>query len=352
MKAGVITGINRAEVMEIATPVAGPNELLVRVEACALCTFEQRIFDGTKQVGLPYLGGHEVAGRIAAVGEGVNPKWELGQKVAVKTLDQCNECRFCQSGENTMCEMVGRSGRRVPEMDGIGGLAEYMLLKPHMLYPLAEGIAPEVAALTEPLACVLHSMDLAKVDFGDTVVVLGAGIMGLLHLQLCRLRGARVIVAEVDSGRRARALALGASEVVHPGEEDLVARVRELTGGFGAQAVIVTPAISRLVEQAVEMVDNLGRIVLFGSFHPDNPLSIRPNKLHYSQIQVFGAVNPGSRDFLRSSRMLNHGLIDLTHYVDSVYPLEQIQEALEESVKPGTYRVVVTIGPEEETPEK
>lgn len=343
MKVGVITDINKAKVMEINRPEVSKGEILVKVEACALCTFEQRIFNGTKKVSLPYLGGHEIAGRVFELGEGVNPKWKIGQRVAVRTLDQCGECRYCQMGETTMCEMIGKSGRHVPEFDGIGGLAEYYLAKPHMLFPLKEDLAPEVAALTEPLACVIHSIDLAQIDFGDAVVILGAGIMGLLHLQLAKLRGARVIVSEVDSYRREKACSLGATDVINPIEVDLVDKIKELTDGYGADVVICTPSISKLAEQSVEMVSNLGKVVLYGSFHPDTPLSLSPNRIHYSQIKLIGAVNPGSKDFLRATRMLNQGIVDLNGYVDAIFPLEQIQEAYDDSVIPGRYRVVVTM---------
>lgn len=342
MKAGIVSSIRKAEVVEIGLPEISDQEILVKVEACAICTFEQRIFDGVKKVNYPYLGGHEISGTIARTGKNISEKWAAGQRVAVKTLDQCGQCRYCHMGETTMCEMIGKSGRRVPEMDGIGGLAEFIKVTPNMIFPLPEDIPPEVAALTEPLACVIHSMDRAAIDFGDTVVVFGAGIMGLLHLELALLRGARVIVSEVDLRRRQRAQALGAWKVINPLEINVSEWVKENTKGEGADVVISTPNLPGIVLDAMDMVRSGGKIVLYGSYHPDVPVPISLNKIHYSQIILTGAVNPGNHDFQRATRMIAGRIIDLGKYVDAVYCLDEIQKAYEESLNPLNYRVVVS----------
>ncbi|QRN85512.1 alcohol dehydrogenase catalytic domain-containing protein [Clostridia bacterium] len=343
MKAGAILEVNKAEVVNIEKPVPGKGEVLVKIRACALCTFEQRAFNGVKAFPMPYLGGHELAGEIAEVGEGVLPKWTVGTKVAVRTITSCGQCDFCHMGEDTMCTEVGKAGRQVKEMDGIGGLAEYFLATPGMLYPLKEDLPFEIAALTEPLACVIHSIDQADIDLGDTVVIIGAGIMGLLHLQLAHLQGARAVVVEVDEARRKKAMDMGASATIDPLSTDMVEFVKDYTDGRGADVVICTPAISKLAEDSVAMVSKLGHVVLYGSFHPDTPISLSPNNIHYSQIRLTGAVNPGSKDFLRATRMINTGIIDLNHYVDATFPLDEIQKAYETSVEPGRYRVVVTM---------
>jgi len=341
MKAGIILEPGRAEVREISRPEPGPGEVLVRLEACALCTLEQRAFTGIKKFPMPYLGGHEVAGRIEKTGPGVDPRWTPGLKVAVRTITRCGQCRYCHLGEDTMCERIGNAGRQHPEVEGIGGLAEYFLARPGMLYALDEKVLPEIGALTEPLACVLHSMEQAGVDFGDIVVVLGAGIMGQLHLMLSRLRGASVIMVETDPVRLSDAQKLGAWQTIDPSRENVADRVRELTGGDGADVVIVTPAISALVEQSVQMVAKNGRVVLYGSFHPDTPVCLSPNKIHYSQIHLTGAVNPGSRDFYRAARMISQGSIDLSGFVQGIHSLDQIQEAFEDATGNAKYRVVV-----------
>jgi L-iditol 2-dehydrogenase len=343
MRAGAILEVNKAEVVNLEKPVAGKGQVLVRIKACAICTYEQRAFNGVKKFPMPYLGGHEVAGEIAEVGEGVLPKWSVGKKVAVRTMTSCGQCDFCHMGEDTMCTETGKAGRQVKEMEGIGGLAEYFLATPGMLYPLKEDLPYEIGALTEPLACVIHSIDQADIDLGDTVVVIGAGIMGLLHLQLARLQGARVLVVEVDETRRKKAMDMGACETLDPMAKDMVEFVKEFTDGKGAEVVICTPAISKLAEDSVAMVSRLGHVVIYGSFHPDTPLSLSPNNIHYSQIRLTGAVNPGSKDFLRATRMINTGIIDLNHYVDAIFPLDEIQKAYETSVQPGCYRVVVNM---------
>lgn len=343
MKVGAITGIKEDKVMEIAKPKIKDDEVLVRVKACALCTFEQRIFDGTKNYGYPYLGGHEVAGIIEEIGTDVNANvWRAGQNVAVRTLDFCCECDFCKLGETTMCTEVGKSGRRVPEMEGIGGLAEFLVAKAKMLFPLREDQSLVEASLVEPLACVIHSIEKADIKFGDTVVIIGAGIMGLLHLQLAKLKGAEVLVLEVDETRRQKALALGATDVANPIDIDSIEYVKNMTEGKGAEVVICTPSISKVAEDAVKMLSQIGKLVLYGSFHPDTPLAISPNLIHYSQLTVTGVVNPGAADFVRATRMLNKGVVSLDDYIDAQFTINEIQEAYDASIKPQTYRVVVT----------
>lgn len=343
MKVGAITGVKQAKVMEIAKPKIKNDEVLVRIKACALCTFEQRIFDGTKDYGYPYLGGHEVAGIIEEIGSDINENvWHPGQKVAVRTLDFCCECDFCKLGETTMCTEVGKSGRRVPEMEGIGGLAEFLVAKPKGLFTLHDDQSLIEASLVEPLACVIHSIEKANIQFGDTVVIIGAGIMGLLHLQLARLKGAEVFVLEVDESRRKKALSLGASAVSNPLETDSIEYVKSVTDGKGAEVVICTPAISKVAEDAVKMLSKVGKLVIYGSFHPDTPLSISPNLIHYSQLTVTGVVNPGAADFVRATRMLNKGVVCLDDYIDAKFSIDDIQKAYDTSISPNTYRVVVT----------
>ena len=235
MRVGAVTAVKEAQILTIPLPEIHDDEVLVRIHTCALCTFEQRIFTGEKKVPLPNVGGHEVAGSIAKVGKSVDSKWKIGLKVALRTFTRCNECHYCHTGEDTMCNGFVDHHQQIPGIEGIGGLSDYFICKPSILFPLEEHVDLTNACLIEPLSCVLHSIDSAKIDFGDTVVVVGSGIMGLLHVQLAKLRGARVIMVDPNQIRLDKSLAFGVDYKINPINEDLIAKIKEITDGGGAE---------------------------------------------------------------------------------------------------------------------
>lgn len=341
MKVGAIMAPGQASVVEVRRPIPQEDEVLVKIQACALCTWEQRVFSGLKKVPLPYLGGHEVVGEIVTVGAGVNPRWQVHDKVAVRTLAHCGECYYCRQGEDNLCEQIGKLPRPIPEMEGIGGLSEYLLAKPSQLFKLNPLLDYNVGVFSEPLACVIHSMERACLKIGNDLVIVGAGMMGLLHLMLAKKMAARVIVCEIDQQRREKAQQLGADVVLNPGEEDAVAIVHEITEGRGADAVIHTTAISAVAAQAVRMAGSMGRVILFGSFYPDDPLCLSPNHIHNSQIVLTGSVSPSSEDFLKATALLNKGIIDPRQLIQAAIGLDELQRAFELAIDPNSFRVVV-----------
>ena len=341
MLVGAVREIGQAELAEVCKPVVGKDEVLVKMGACALCTLEQRSFTGAKKFPYPYVGGHEIAGYVCEVGAEVSDKWKVGEKVALKTITECHECHYCHIGQDTMCDKIGKDKRQIPEMEGIGGLAQYFLAKPSMLFKIKEEVDIEVASLSEPLSCVLHSIDRANIDFGEDVVVVGAGIMGMLHLQLAKMRGARVIMVEPDDNRLQEALKCGADSVINPKQSDLVEEIKKLTDGRGVDVIFYTPAISKLVEEYLKICAKNARLVLYGSFTPDTPIDLSLNYVHYNHISIIGVVNPGERDFARATKLINTGLINLKRYVNQVIPFEEIQRAFTEATCGKYYRVVV-----------
>lgn len=342
MKIGVLTAPYKAEVMEVNKPVPGKNQILIKLKACALCTFEQRMFTGAKKVNFPYLGGHEVVGVVAEIGEGVN-RWKVNDKVAIRTLAHCGQCYYCLQGEDNLCEETGKLPPPVPEVEGIGGLSEYLLVTPNQLFKYDDTIDDAVGVFAEPLACVIHSIERAKLKLGNDVVVIGAGVMGLLHLAVAKKMGTRVIVCEVDEKRRMLALQLGADHVINPIEEDMVAVVKKLTNGRGADAVFHTTALTSVAESAIKLTGKMGTVIMYGSFYPDKDITINPNWIHNTEVIITGSVSPSSEDFLKSTRMLNYGIIDVKPFVQATFELNDIQKAFEYAADPSTFRVVVKL---------
>ena len=338
-----VTGERKTEILDLETPDLVNGEVLVKVHAVALCTLEQRIFRREVKMPLPCTGGHEVSGEIAALGPGVNTKrWAVGQRVAVRLLYNCGECHYCRTGRTNLCEMGQKKPTREGLLPGPGGLCDYVIVKSQDLYPVADGISYEEASLTEPLACCVHSVQKADPKFADTVVVIGGGIMGINHVMLCKKRGCRVIMSEVDPARRELAAKLGADITFNPLEKDPVEYVKELTEGRGADCVFNTTAIPSVVPQAIAMTGKVGKMIQYSSMHPDAPVEVSPQMLHSTEMIITGSVSPSATDFYTASRLINYGIIDMKSVIFGTFAFEDAQSAFEQSIKPGTFRCIIT----------
>ena len=344
VKTVAYTGPRQVELQELTTPDLRPGEALVKVHAVALCTMEQRIFRGEVKMPLPCTGGHEVSGEVVAFGPGVNTKkWAVGDRVAVRLLYSCGECYYCRTGRTNMCE---RSQKR-PVREGLllgpgGGMADYVIVNTSALFKIPDTLSYEEACLTEPLACVVHSVGRVDIQLGEDVVVIGGGIMGQYHVMLAKRRGARVIMSEVDESRRKLAEQLGADLTVNPMEQDPVEFVKSVTEGRGADVVFNTTAIPSVVPQAIAMTGKAGRMVQYSSMHPDAPTPVSPQMLHSNETILTGSISPNERDFFTANRLLSSGIVDCKPLIAKTFPLEEAQQALEASVVPGTFRVIIT----------
>jgi len=344
MRAAVFTGAERIEIKEMEKPVPKKGEILVKVKACALCTWEQRIYKGISRVPFPFIGGHEVSGIVEELGEGVDEnRWKRGQKVALRLLAACGECYYCRIGEHNLCEMIGKKEQNGLPFPGPGGLSEYLTVSSTKLFKLADDLSLEVGSLSEPLACVIHSIERANIEIGNDVVIIGAGVMGLLHVMVAKKRAARVIVSETNEERRKLASELGADEVFDPSEEDPIEKVKKLTDGRGAEVVINTTAVSDVAQMAIQMAGKTGRIIFYSSQHPDNPINVSPDWIHNSEITITGSVSPSLSDFQKATKLLSSKIIKPESLISEVITFDRIQEAFQKAVDPKSYRIVVKL---------
>ena len=260
-------------------------------------------------------------------------------KVAVRLLNSCGECYYCRNGHENQCvkSFIAKTQECAV---GPGGFSEYMMMEAADVYKMAEDIELSHAALSEPLACCVHSIENGKIQLGDDVVVIGVGIMGALHIQLAKLKGARVIACELDEKRLEIAKAMGADILINSGKCDAVEEIKKLTDLVES---LKTPALRDDVikGQAVEMTGKLGRTVFYTSFHPDKPIEISPNKVHSSEQIITGTVNPQKKDFLIATRLLSLKLVDVSELISDRIPLADIDKALEKAILPDTYRIIV-----------
>jgi L-iditol 2-dehydrogenase len=211
------------------------------------------------------------------------------------------------------------------------------------VYRYPKPVPPLEAALAEPLACVLHDVKRFTPRRGDTVVIVGAGIMGLLHLVALRSTGAVVVVSEPDPIRRAKAVEMGAHATVDPSTEDYVEVIKQRSAGRGASVTYVTVGIPCAIEQAVAAAAKRGVVSVYGSVHPrGSSIQLDPNVFHYKEVILSGSLAQDHEDFLDAVWSIAHRTIDLTPLVSAVFPLQQLERAFDAAARPDTYRVLVT----------
>ncbi len=330
---------HQVRLVEQELPAPGPGEVAVRIHACGICTFEQRLYTGASPT-YPFRPGHEAAGEVVAVGDDVVLDVKPGDRVALALLGRCGQCYYCRTGQSDLC--VNAYARpQHGEPPTMGGLGEYLVVPAYKVYKMTNELPYEAAAFSEPLACAVHSVNKAKIKLAEDVVVLGAGTMGQLHVLLARLRGARVIVSEPQQDKREVAAAHGAHVVIDPTVTDPVAKVKELTDGRGADVVFITVGAPKVSEQALQMVRKGGRVVFYSAYVPKVEMPITLDDIHHRQWQLVGAVNQTTEDWLEATRLLSLGLVDVSHLISGQYDLHEIGPALEHATDGKSFRVIV-----------
>jgi len=333
MLAAVYHGPDDVRLETVPTPEIGADEVLLKVVSATVCGTDLRIWHGHHRKyppGTVRIPGHEVVGDIAQAGaqvRGVSP----GQRVFVAPNMGCGHCRQCVSGNNNRCANYAAFG---VTMDG--GFAEYMrvpaaALQQGNLIPLRPEVDPAEAALIEPFACVLRGQNALNIQPADVVLVMGAGPIGIMHMLLAQLRGARrVLVSELASDRLAQAARLGADRVIDPGQEDLAAAVREQSEGQGADVIIVAAPAHRAQESALELAAIGGRINFFGGLPKDRPtIAFDSNQAHYKELVVTATTACSTLDCWQAAGIVNAGKIDLSPLISLRFALKEAGLALE-----------------------
>ena len=329
MPALVLNGPGDVQLTEKPIPTPGPGEVVLAVEATTICGTDLRIISGEKTAGVrPGVTlGHEIAGRIASLGEGVEGL-TAGQQATVSIVVSCGTCRACLTGWEHLCSRCELVGYGID-----GGLAPWLRVparavrRGNIISVAAEMPATRLA-LAEPLSCVLNGHRRhSGVNPGETVVIIGGGTIGLLHTELNLACGAgRVIVCEKHADRRDRAAAMGA---VTTCPEHLSEVVAEHTGGYGAELVIVAIGRNELAEESLSLAAPGGRVSWFAGFPKGSMASITPNTVHYQELTVSGGSNAGRADVHRAVDMLEGGDIDEAPIVTHTFGLSQWTEAVD-----------------------
>lgn len=343
MLAAVYHGPEDIRVETVPRPEIGPDEVLIKVLNANICGTDLRIYKGGHRhypPGAVRIPGHEVVGEIAEMGDQV-VGYAVGQRVFVAPNMGYGRNRATISGNNNMDPDFQAIGINLD-----GAFAEYMrvpalAIQQGNLMPIQDGVDPAVAALIEPLACVLRGQNAINVHDGDVVVVMGAGPIGILHLKLARLRGAlRVIVSEPSADRRQQALALGADCVVDPIHDDLRAVVLAESGGRGADVIIVAAPSKAAQQSALDIAAIGGRINFFGGLAKHDPfIQLDANVVHYRELVITGTTACSTYDCLRAADIVNSGRLDLAPLITSRFPLREAGAAFAAAADGANLRV-------------
>ena len=255
MKTAVLYGARDLKIEERAVPDVGGDDVLVQVRACGICPTDLRKYTGkSTRATFPLVLGHEAAGDVLAVGRDVQSVGE-GERVAIIPWWPCGRCATCRLGRFIQCPNIASIGGSVEHSVMVdGAFSDCVRVPERAVIRIGPEVSYEAASFGDPLSCALNSIERCRIPIGSDVVIVGAGPLGLMHVQLARLQGARIIVSDTDAKRREMARTLGAHEVVDPAEVDAVEAVRELTDGEGAAAVIVAVGNKAAEEQAVGML--------------------------------------------------------------------------------------------------
>jgi len=327
MKAAMLYGVKDLRIEDVEIPKVGLGEVLVKVKAATTCGTDLKIFRRgyvEKVIKLPTVFGHEWAGEVVEVGEGL--EWpKKGMRIRAGNSAPCLHCTMCQKGKYNLCENM---------IWLWGAYAEYIKVPARMvlvnMQEIPQHVSYEEAAITEPLACVLHGAEEANIKPGDTVTIIGAGPIGLLHLLTAKKFGAgRVISIDLVEDRLNFAERLGADETVNAGKEDVVERVRELTGGYGSDVVIEAIGLPSTWEQALKLVRKGGTVLEFGGCPPGTEIKVNTEKLHYGELTVRGAFHATPLHFRKALNLIASRTIDVRPLITRKMRLENIREAFD-----------------------
>ena len=319
MKALLLSEYSKLKVEDVPRPATGPGEVLVEVAACGICGSDVHGYDGSSGRRIPPLVmGHEAAGTIAEVGEGVT-HFVVGERVTFDSTVYCGECAYCRQGLINLCDNRQVVGVATPDFRRAGAFAEFVSVPERIVYRLPDGMLFAEAAMLEAVAVALHATAVSEAKGGETALVIGAGMIGLLTLQAAKAAGcAKVFVADVDASRLKMATEAGADEVVLASGEGMVAAVLRLTCGRGVDLVLEAVGRDETVTAAVDAVRKGGTVTLIGNITPSVTLPLQ--KVVSRQIRLQGSC-ASCGEYPQAIDLVSNGTIKVGALITAVAPL-------------------------------
>jgi L-iditol 2-dehydrogenase len=343
MKVLVLSKYRELKIADVPTPAVGPGEVLIRVGACGICGSDVHGYDGSSGRRIPpIVMGHEAAGRIAAVGAGVTGL-EEGDRVTFDSTIYCGACAYCRRGEVNLCDNRQVLGVSCGDYSRAGAFAEFVTVPARVVYKLPESISFAEAAMLEAVAVAIHAVSLAEISAESTVLVVGAGTIGVLTLQALRAAGCRrVFVSDVDATRLKMAKELGAEDVLSA-NEDAVAQILQRTGAVGVDVAMEAVGRNETVSAAIASVRKGGTVVLVGNISPEVTLPLQ--KVVTRQIRLQGSC-ASAGEYPEAIALMASGAIRVALLITAIAPLADGPQWFERlyAREPNLLKVVLTPG--------
>ena len=331
MKASVCYKQNDLRTEDLPIPEISDNEVLIKMLACGLCgTDIQKIRGDT--VNKPTVLGHEVVGEIVKKGKNVS-KFEIGDRVITAIHVPCFTCHYCNKGHYTICEQF-----RTNNIDP-GGFAEFIRIPElhlnHLTHKVSNNVTDEEATLIEPIACCLHGLKQADIRPNDSVLIMGAGTIGILHAQLAKIKGAnKVIVSDMSKFKLQKALNVGCDYAINIKEKNIIDEVNKITDGQGVDVIVIAAGVSSLVADAVNMVRRAGKIIVFSGFDKNKLVTIDVSRFFKDEISIIGTYSVTPYEFPEALDLLEKRKLNTKEMITHVYPLNKLSEAIDISTDP------------------
>lgn len=336
MKAVRLESIGHLHLRDVEKPVPGPDELLVRVEACGVCGTDRHLLRGSFPSRPPVTLGHEFAGTVEAVG-GAVAGFRPGMRVTGDPNIVCGRCHHCHDGRPNMCVNLTAIG-----LHRDGGFADYVLVPERQAHELPLSLPATRGAFCEPLACCLHGIDIAQIKAGSSVVVLGGGVIGLLTVQLARLAGAtRVVLSTRQASRRKLAEAIGATATVDPAAGDVVDAIAGPNGLLpgGADVVIECAGVADTMRQMTRLARAAGTVVVLGVMPRGETVPIEPFDILIRELRILGSfINIPTQQ--RAARLIASGAIELDALITRKVGLDAIVDIIKAPAAPGEVKAM------------
>ena len=321
MKALVLTKYKHLELLDLPKPVPGPGEVLIQVAACGICGSDVHGYDGSTGRRIPpIVMGHEAAGIVVAAGPGLSA-FQPGDRVTFDSTVCCGQCPFCLRGEINLCDNRQVVGVSCGEFRRDGAFAEFIAVPERILYSLPGAMPFAEAAMLEAVSVALHAVNVSDLRGGETALVIGAGMIGLLTLQAARVAGcSRVFVADIDSTRLSLAASLGATDVLQLSGDELVQEVQRLSGGAGVDLALEAVGRNETIAAAIDSVRKGGTVTLIGNITPQVMLPLQ--KVVSRQLRLQGSA-ASAGEYPQAIELVTSGKIQVKPLITAVAPLEE-----------------------------
>lgn len=342
MRVGMYYKNDDVRVEEKAVPKIGKGEILLRVMASGICGTD--VVEWYRRNRVPLVLGHEIAGEIADLGEGVED-YKIGDRISASHHVPCGNCRYCLKDHHSVCDML-----RTTNFDP-GGFSEFLRI-PALnvekgIYRLPEDVSFEEATFIEPLACTLRGQRLAGYKEGDTLLVIGSGISGLLHIKLAKSRGFGSIVATDIDGYRLKAASRFGADLVLNAKEDIPKRIKDFNDGRSADLVILCTGARPAIEQALNSVDRGGTVLFFASTEEDLEFSLSVNKFFWkNEITLVSSYAANPQEHRDALRLIHDKKVNVKDMITHRFGLDEIQKGFDLVSKPRS-SIKVIIKPQE-----